>query len=611
MGIRPIRDVGFKQFKLWWEAVSTDTVLHYAALAAILLVGTWLRFNHLELKALWLDEVITALFSLGHSYQDVPLEQIFSVETLESLFAFQPGVSDPEIIERIVTQSTHPPMFFLLMYRWMGWLQPSLDELSWALRSLPALFGVGAIAALYVLNRIAFSPIAGLWGAACMAVSPFAVYLSQEARHYTLPVLLTTLSLIGLVQIQQDLQRQRFRPWVWLGWVSICSFGLYVHYFFILALMAQLAALLSWMIWQRRQILTRGWMAVALAIAGLALVTLPWLPILLGHSGRPETDWLEIRNNLEGYLAPIYQTLIGWVLMVMILPVESQPLAIAIPSALLMLGCVGWIASNAWRGVLQIWQQTSYRAPLFLVSTFTLAILLEFCVIIYGLGKDLTVAPRYNFVYYPGVCALLGVALAGLVSLGQPHSPPGRSQTSRRLAFPLKPPVPSLRAPILVLLVGILSSLLVTHNLAFIKTYDPKTASQLLYKDSARPLMLVVSYNSLQDIALGLSNALTLRQTQQENGAPLPPQYLFLSPAATATLQWQKISNFSPPLPLPFNLWLAALPGALSEEFPTTPLTVQAKTGGAIACPPSPQRPDRIGFYYRLYHCNSGSSFQP
>ena len=73
------------------------------------------------------------------------------------------------------------------------------------MRSLPALIGVIEIAAIYCLNRLVFSKSAALMAAALMAVSPFAVYLSQEARHYTLPMLLTTLALLGLIKIQQSL----------------------------------------------------------------------------------------------------------------------------------------------------------------------------------------------------------------------------------------------------------------------------------------------------------------------------------------------------------------------------------------------------------------------
>ena len=43
---------------------------HYLTLAAIVLLGALLRFWHLDLKPLWLDEVITALFSLGRNYYE-------------------------------------------------------------------------------------------------------------------------------------------------------------------------------------------------------------------------------------------------------------------------------------------------------------------------------------------------------------------------------------------------------------------------------------------------------------------------------------------------------------------------------------------------------------
>jgi uncharacterized membrane protein len=138
--------------------------------------------------------------------------------------------------------------------------------LVWSLRSLPALFGVCAIAAVYYLNRIAFSPAAGLMGAAMIAVSPFAVYLSQEARHYTLPMLLIILALLGLIQIQQDFQRQQLRFSVWLGWVIINIIGFYVHYFFILAFIAQGVTLFGLM-YSRHHILPRkSWLVAILAI---------------------------------------------------------------------------------------------------------------------------------------------------------------------------------------------------------------------------------------------------------------------------------------------------------------------------------------------------------
>jgi len=186
---------------------------------------------------------LTAIFAMGHQYQDIPVQELISFTTLSQLFTIQTGISCPQIAQTVATESVHPPLFFCLMYHWMSGLHPDSDRWVWTLRALPALVGTGAIAAIYLLNRLAFSPAVGLMTAALMAVSPFAVYLSQEARHYTLPMLLILLSLVCLVQMQQDLCRQHLRPLVWIGWMVINIISLYTHYFCLLSLVAQVMAL--------------------------------------------------------------------------------------------------------------------------------------------------------------------------------------------------------------------------------------------------------------------------------------------------------------------------------------------------------------------------------
>src|ERR671932_939871 len=168
---------------------SKNLSLHYFALAGVIALGATLRFWHLDLKPLWLDEVLTALLSLGHRYKDVPLDVVFPASALQELFTLQPDRSCAEIAQAVATESTHPPLFFCLMHQWLNWVEPVAQPLSWKLRALPALVGVGAIAAIYLLNRIAFSAAASLVGAAFMAVFSFCVFPPPKARRYTLPLL--------------------------------------------------------------------------------------------------------------------------------------------------------------------------------------------------------------------------------------------------------------------------------------------------------------------------------------------------------------------------------------------------------------------------------------
>jgi uncharacterized membrane protein len=596
--------------------------VHYLALAGVIVLGAALRFWHLDLKPLWLDEVITALFSLGRTYDDVPLNVVFPLSTLKQIFTLKPDVSCAEIAHTLATQSTHPPLFFCLMHGWLKLLSHQYGQgttvpllLSTDLRSLPAIFGVGAIAAIYWLGRIAFFPAVGLMTAAIMAVSPFGVYLSQEARHYTLPVLLITLSLVGFIQIQQDLEKNRqTRSLVWLGWGVVNSIALYVHYFFILAFVAQLVTLLVIFYRRRRSLKIHTWVALGLTILGISLSFLPWLSILLGHSGRSETSWLPSPHNV----APLYQTLIGWLLMAIALPVENQPLWIAIPSGLLMLlfGCwLGWQIFNFFKVKRQLttsegrtlfnpsrFKTRSFPA-IFSLGSFTLCVLLQFLAIVYLLDKDITIAPRYHFVYYPALCALLGAILTiGTAVKELPSQDAPENDENARTQQQSKDPSLLLSPQFSVLLVGLLSSVFVVSNLAFLKPFNPLEVAQHMNLEPGVPLMVVVGYHDSQDVALGLSFALAVDKIRAPRVGDFELEgekaYLaFLNAKPSYDAVWQNLSGIQTPLESPLNLWVVA-PGLKRVDYPQ-----YLELAEPTSCTIDSTQHYRIGVPYQLYRC--------
>jgi len=544
-----------------------------------------LRFANLTLKPLWLDEVITALFSLGQGYEPVPQGTILPPTFLEGLFTLQPVATCSQVADLVTVQSVHPPLFFCGMHLWQRAIAPLDLPLLWSLRALPAAFGVAAIAAVYALNRVAFSRKAGLMAAALMAVSPFAVYLSQEARHYTLPLFLVTLALLGLVQIQRDLQRPRPRPWLWLGWVGINSLGFYVHYFFLLAVMAQGLTLWGWMIRQRSRLQRRQWLIAGLAIAALGLSYLPWLPTLLAHRARPETDWLTLpATGWLSYLAPLLQTLAGWVVMVVALPTENQPLWIAIPMGLLMFGFFGWLSWQSYRGVQSLGRDPQTQPATGILLGFLLWVLLEFLVIVYGLGKDITIAPRYNFVYYPGICALLGASLVNL---------PGRWLQ----------PVSAWSSPqLLPLLVGACSSVLVITNLAFLKPFVPEQVARDLLRGSSGPLTVLIATDNTQDTALGLS--LVLAVETQASRMPEAMRWGLISLRRDSKSRQSPTASTSislPPesAPVTPNLWLIHPRRALAA-FPSQ---LQLSGQQEWTCIAEPGQASPLGVPHQLYRC--------
>ncbi|UZQ54392.1 glycosyltransferase family 39 protein [Trichothermofontia sichuanensis B231] len=549
-------------------------------------LGTGLRFWRLAAKPLWLDEILTALFSLGQSYQVVPLAQTISFSDLLDLFHLQPTTC-AAIAATVTQESTHPPLFFCWMHQWLSWLGPAPDltSLTWQLRSFPALMGVLLIGLLYWLHRVAFGPWAGIWGAMLMAVSPFAVYLSQEARHYTLPMVWLTLALICLIQIQRDLyQSQRFHPPYWLGWIVANSLGLYTHYFFLMAVVAQVGVLLGRSLWERRW-LTRGQLGViGLAIGGVGLAYGPWLATLQGHADRGETSWLQLTNPF----APIYQTVLTWVAMVVALPVENQPWWIVGLMGILTLGFLVWLGRVAVRGGVSLWRSPTTHLETWTLLGFIVLVLLQFWAIAYGLNRDITIAPRYSFVYYPAVCTLLAAACwQGIV-----HTPGDHFHPSIRPSIFNKGCNQNL-FPIVFFILSLLSSLFVIWNLTFTKPFQPQRVAYHLGSAPDQALMIAIGYKNFQDVALGLSFALAL-----------PPFYPQINQAAFAFLQripnydgaWQTLATLPHP-PTPLNLWV------ISPELRRRDYPAQLTLANGVICAIDPQHHYRVGIPYQRYYC--------
>jgi uncharacterized membrane protein len=539
---------------------------HSLALIGIVVLGAFLRFYQLDFKPLWLDEVITALFSFGRSYDQVPVEAIFSFDQLSQIFSLNAQTSCQQIADHLNTQSTHPPVFFCLMNQWMKALDPFPISWIWKLRSLPALLGVFSIIAVYFLNRIAFSPGVGLLGAGVMAVSPFGVYLAQEARHYTLPVFLITLSLIALIFLQKDLAAEK-RPkfGIWVSWVVLNSLSFYVHYFCILAFISQLITLItlniktlkSWCLeFQSKNILL-----ITIYLLPFTLF-LPLLPLVFNHSGRSETGWIPHPHNI----APFYQTLAGWMTMVIMVPVEKQPIWITIPALLIMLSFTYFLGKQVYFGLKKLWNHPDTHQSTRTLLSFTLWVLLMFFVIVYCLGKDITVAPRYNFVYYPAMAALIGAGLS----------------INARKTF------------LMLLLVGTFSCLIVSSDFAFKKPFHPQQVAQTIAEEAAKPQVMVIGYNDLQDIAMGLSFALAVEQKHPH----LQNNYLaFLHRAPDYQSVWQSLSQQTVP-DFPLNLWIVA-PSLKRANYPQE-LLVSPQN---FSCKIEPDKHYQVGIGYQLYRC--------
>jgi uncharacterized membrane protein len=552
-----------------------------------------LRFWNLDAKPLWMDEIITALFSSGHSYYDVPLEEVVAVSAFDRVFQFEPAATCANIAQTISVQSVHPPLFFCWLHNWLQWTAPLQQSWVWQIRSLPAIAGIVSIGVVYAINREAFSKTAGLMAALVMAVSPFAVYLSQEARHYTVPMVFSVIALLGLIQVQKDLQQRHIRYSVWLGWIVVNAVGFYIHYFFILAVVAQIFALIVVQV-RLHQVaidqhpenttpLPLRFAPIVVSTIIIAAFYLPWLPTFLGHMGRSETDWLAVsQTGILSAISPLGQLLAGWFVMTIALPVENQPLWIAIPSGLTMVIFEAWLVWRVVRGLQRLWNDPKTHWETLTLINFVLCILLEFLAIVYVLQKDITQVPRYNFIYFPAVCILMGASLWAK----------NREEESRNRR---------LITPAFVFLAGCLSCVFVVYNLVFLKPYYPdKVAYEIVHDivhentavhdaSHSEKALVIMAYKDFQDIALGLSFALSL---------PREELFAFVGASQGYETLWRSLPRLKNQQQSPQQLWIIA-PGLRRTDFPIT-----LSTSGR-QCTLKPAAYHRIGIPYQGYDCET------
>ena len=393
---------------------------HLVLLLLWLLLGTALRFLCLASLPPWTDECATITFSLGNSFDSVPLNQVINADALLQPLYSNASVGIDSVIKALSGESTHPPVYFILTHLWMKLFSPAPELASvWVARSLSAVLGVASIPAMFGLGYFAFrSPLLGHCAAAMTAFSPYLVFLGREARHYTLAMLLIIASLSCLLQaISKIHQQQSLSGWVVLTWVIINTLGVATHYFFVISLAAQ-GLVCLWLMWQQcrtsKSIPTQPhWQRIWLVALGTLAGCVVWLPILPTIYGSEPTTWVNANNSV---IEPIVRLLLWLMSMLLLLPSGFQVLSITIViiSGLITLLFLFWSIPKLVSGIIKIQQQddASSLAISYLSIYIILAIAICLC-FTYILGMDLTLAARFQFIYAPAVLLVIATGVAG------------------------------------------------------------------------------------------------------------------------------------------------------------------------------------------------------
>ena len=304
-----------------------------AVLLLIVLAGIALRIYRLDAQSFWYDE--------GNSAR-------IAERSLQLIIAGAAG-------------DIHPPLYYIALHYWRA----LFGESEFALRMLSVLCGVGLLIFTYLLARRLFTPRAGLIAAALVALSPFAVYYSQEARMYVMLAFEAAVSTWALCSILD------FRFWIldrdgnsrfeigdWgnrtaisnlesrislvqskiqnrkseiLLYVLSTAAGLYTQYAYPFVMIAQGMAVLVWLIGARGK-RTRA-LAIYAAINVVAIVLFaPWLPIAI----RQVTSWSVTPQSYQ-----VGQAMLDayrWLVVGRTLPLDQATLPLVAVGALALLG---------------------------------------------------------------------------------------------------------------------------------------------------------------------------------------------------------------------------------------------------------------------------------
>jgi uncharacterized membrane protein len=592
------------------KAAPLNPWLHGLLLLLWTLLGLGLRFTNLAEKPLWTDEFSTIVFSLGNSFLSVPIDQAISVETL--LQPLQPTLDADvtTVVKTLFRESNHPPLYFVLTHFWLKLFPTDANGLvsAWSARSLPALIGAVSIPATFGLGWLAFrSRVVAQVAAALMAVSPFGIYLAQEARHYTLPIVEILISLCCLMIAAYKLRNRAIVPLgVCFAWIVINGLGIATHYFFAFTLGAEAIVIVSLGLvqsWQERGIWypSLHWRRIWFVAIGTAISGLVWWPVLQNIQEGELTRWIYHGDRLGlAWLDPIGQAIAGWITMLYLLPIQINTKSLETLSGFTLVLLVLWTLPKLYRGLKVQHLQRESRLGVLVLSVFVAGAIALFFSITYIFSADLTSAFRYNFVYFPGAITLIGAGLASSwdVALRIAQAP----------AIDIPPALLNLlrvsnrKAVVLIWLLSLVGALTVLTNLGYQKTHRPDLVAEAIYQQiQAEPesdVLVAIPHQTHGQTGRLMGIALDLQQRDPIRKPLFLLDHETQNPRSVVNTLRRTLNGLSRPL----DLWLINF-----QTISQQPLNSLLEQQDCF----SEGKPRSVdGYRYQLFHCIKSAALQ-
>jgi 4-amino-4-deoxy-L-arabinose transferase-like glycosyltransferase len=228
-------------------------------LLLVVLFGFGIRFAAIDFQSLWRDEIDAA----GFGSPEMRMGEVLAA-------------SDFQMLAQSLTQGGfNGPLYFIALQQWTR----MAGDTAFALRFPSAVFGTLAVPLIYVLARRllrrtpndGISRRAALISAWLVAISPYFVWYSQEAKMYTEVTALAIAAIYALRRAVDTTESRRAWPW-WALAVAATTLAMYSHILAALLIGVEVVLFLLW--WPQSR---RHWLG---GLSALAALTLPYLPLI-------------------------------------------------------------------------------------------------------------------------------------------------------------------------------------------------------------------------------------------------------------------------------------------------------------------------------------------
>ena len=324
------------------------------ALLLLILLGAFLRIYHLGTESLWYDEV-------------------------SSIIECKLGIKE------ICNQTNQPPLYFLILNLWIRLFGTSET----ALRLPSAIFGIVGVLAIHRVGKTLFNNKIAIIGSFLSATSAFLIYYSQEARGYSLLLLLSALSYLFFIRI---LRQNRFRDYLLYLFCNVLL--AYTHVYGLFIIISQAIYFFIFLSRYKPQILK---FVILQVISALFFLPLIWL---LGNRVSA------IANGAMYWIPRPTLTTLALTFAIFSGGQPVQKLLLAIFIVLIGVGFLSIRKMNGqwlWRSLLESLKNIDWNVRLDRIEDTSLLVLWLFVPIAFGFSISVLANPMYTDRYV--ICA--------------------------------------------------------------------------------------------------------------------------------------------------------------------------------------------------------------